>query len=350
MSLLPTLFQFSGSIPSENSFRMKNLFNACAMFSLVAIASLSCVDNEPAQKTELSEEVKSFLAMRLGSANGLSADAMAPINRGFNNIVSLGGNMSGRIAGDSSTNPGDTSIWENPWQSCATYTELDNADGSHTSIIDYGDGCWEGWDPWKYFMQGKVTSTYHDITDSSVLGASGWQSYKSEYDNYGGRYDYDNYQYSWLMNGYSDYEGEFSWDAIAGTYSGWYSHDSNSEYVYDSILYQYKSKGYSRYDQTKLVMETTQYEYATDDSYYKTVALAPLVFDYTCYQPDGGLYSPDSFHIWVYVSGREEITFKQGEEQGKFIIDYGDGTCDSIITIIENGVRVEVDLSKGLFF
>jgi hypothetical protein len=114
-------------------------------------------------------------------------------------------------------------------------------------------------------------------------------------------------------------------------------------------MYRYKSLGYSYYDQSKLVMEQNQYEYTTEEFYYNTIALTPLVFSYTCYQSEGSGSLPSQY-IWVYVSGREEITFRQGKEERKFTIDYGDGACDSIITIIENGVRIEVDLSKGLVF
>jgi hypothetical protein len=178
---------------------------------------------EPTQKAELSDEVKNFLVMRLGSANGLSSEAMSPINAGFGNLLSLSGNAGGRMAGDSSSNPGDSTflpydstIWENPWQTCATYTEFINSDGSYTSITDYGDGCWEGQDPWKYFMQGKLTSTYNNILDSSEVAGSISYSFKSEFNNYGGRYHYGDHQHSWLMNGYSNYEGESEYRCLSG--------------------------------------------------------------------------------------------------------------------------------------
>jgi hypothetical protein len=47
-----------------------------------------------------------------------------------------------------------------------------------------------------------------------------------------------------------------------------------------------------------------------------------------------------------YVSGRELIRYKQDGEEGSFIIDYGDGSCDSKITIIENNISVPLDLAK----
>ncbi|MDZ7606810.1 MAG: hypothetical protein U5K79_14745 [Cyclobacteriaceae bacterium] len=50
----------------------------------------------------------------------------------------------------------------------------------------------------------------------------------------------------------------------------------------------------------------------------------------------------------TYVSGRERIEYRQGEESGLFEIDYGNGECDRIITIIEGGKKVEIDLGNDL--
>lgn len=334
---------------------MQKMIKTGAFVSLFAITVLwSCSEDDP-QKAELSAEVKQFLAMRMGSANGLSTNAMGPVNGSFINLNSFAGRIGGRIAGDSTnvpgdstSNPEDSTIWENPWQTCATYTTIENPDGSTTWIVDYGDGCWEGWDPWKYFMHGKVSSTYKYMNDSSGSVFTNLYFYKSEYDNYGGYYTFDSTSYEWLINGFYNYEGESSYNLETQKYSGWYSHSSNSEYLSDSILYTYIGEGYSHYDQDKLVVESNNYQYTTGSDYYKTKVLTPLVSDYTCYRNYDGVQPFCIF--WVYVSGREEIQYKWGDNEGSFIIDYGDGTCDNIITIIENGVSVELDLSKNWYF
>jgi len=50
----------------------------------------------------------------------------------------------------------------------------------------------------------------------------------------------------------------------------------------------------------------------------------------------------------TYVSGKERISYRQGDKEGSFIIDYGDGECDNVIVIIENGKRIKVDLSDSV--
>lgn len=46
----------------------------------------------------------------------------------------------------------------------------------------------------------------------------------------------------------------------------------------------------------------------------------------------------------TYVSGLEKITYRQDGKTGEFIIDYGNGECDNVIYILENGKRIRIEM------
>jgi hypothetical protein len=52
----------------------------------------------------------------------------------------------------------------------------------------------------------------------------------------------------------------------------------------------------------------------------------------------------------IITSGTIKVNYRQGENTGEFIIDYGQGELDTRVTIIENGVYVEVDLADIQLF
>ncbi len=163
---------------------------------LILTIAVSCSDDDVTQQ-ELSDAAKQYLSMRMGSNTAMSGDMAGPINRSFGGLFSSG-ITNGRIAGDSTGSSSDTTIIEDPWKSCAIITEIDNEDGSHTTIYDYGDGCEEGWEGYKYFMHGKVTSTYRNQYSKTGSVYHDSYYYASEYDNYGGNY---NGERAWVMDG-----------------------------------------------------------------------------------------------------------------------------------------------------
>lgn len=303
---------------------------------------ISCSDES--ENAELSPAAKQYLSMRMGSNNAMSQSMSGPINQSFESLFNKSGGLNGRIAGDTSSTgvPSDTTIINDPWKSCAVVTEIDNENGSHTTILDYGDGCEEGWEGYKYFMHGKVTSTYQNLFSQIGTIFKNSYYYSSQYDNYGGNY---NGQWSWLMNGGGTYEGESEYDTTNQKFSGNYSYQDETTYQYDSVTYYYKGVGSTYYDETKYVVESSEYEYASgEDYYYKAKVLKPLVADYSCYQQNS---LRESFcFFWIYVSGRERIAYKDGDKEGSFEIDYGSGECDNIIVIYEDGKRTVIDLSK----
>jgi hypothetical protein len=114
-------------------------------------------------------------------------------------------------------------------------------------------------------------------------------------------------------------------------------------------MYAYKGVSKSSYTEKKYVIEQNSSAYNNGSDYYKTQVLAPLVMRYDCYNKWTDAITTDYLY-WTYVSGREFIRYKQGDQEGSFEINYGNGECDNIIIIIENGKYVEVDLGKQPFY
>jgi hypothetical protein len=323
------------------------------------ILAIGCSDDDPTFNSleELSPEAKAFLGMRNGSNQALSANrnanpATASINKSFQGAYNSYASVSGA---DGVSENSDTTIVEPyplpGWESCATITETSNPDGSTTTTTDYGDGCEEGDEYYSYFMHGKTSYTYKYVQSQS--GSIFKYSYLTKYlsENYGGKYYYENDTTEWLSNGHSTYSGESLYDSVDQSFSGSYSYSDTSEYTYDDVTYIYKSIGQSMYDQHKSVIEASNYEYSYGSDYYKSEVLTPLVMDYSCMSwTMGGMDGVNGGSImpyWsTYVSGRERVQFKQGDAVGSFEIDYGNGECDNIIVIYENGKVFSIDLSR----
>ena len=328
--------------------------------SLVILASIllaiGCADNDPSFNSleELSPEAKAFLGMRNGANQALSAagnsnPATASINKSYQGAYNSYATVSG--AEGVSENTDTTVIEPYPypgWESCANITQTINPDGSTTTTTDYGDGCEEGNEYYKYFMHGKniYTYKYGQTQSGSVFKYTYFTRYRSE--NFGGKYYYESDTSEWVSNGRSTYSGESQYDSLDHSFSGYYAHSDTSEYTYDDITYIYKSIGETMYDDHKSVVEASNYEYSYGGDFYKSEVLIPLVTDYTCMSPSmGGVNGGMMMPYWsTYVSGRERIQFKQGDSEGNFEIDYGNGACDNIIVIYENGKVFSVDLSK----
>jgi hypothetical protein len=257
-----------------------------------------------------------------------------------------------RIKGDSTdTGDGDDDgEWEEDhdgecgWTTCATETFTENADGSFTWVIDYGvDGCEEN----GYFMKGKMVEIYTEvgITFTSTV----------EYVDFG-----DNY---YLMNGTSSYSGIWEETKI----------ESNDPEM-DSMLFDYDFSGSFAYIENLTVMikdtledgalseETIAIEAQGSETYnkdgstanegfskytlsngdfYNTTIDTPLFYSFACEYSE----TKDKY-VFIEVSGVESTSWKQGTELGEFSVNYGDGTCDNIITITENGESYDVDLSE----
>lgn len=326
------------------------------LFILAAALAVGCSSDEPDTPKELSPEVSEYLKTRFGNSRMASLDAEAnPAQMSFQGMMTNFGIAGGRLGQDSTY---EDSIkvddpYEDPWiwTSCAAITRTENADGSITEVYDYGDGCMEGYEDYQYLMKGKYTQTYKSNYLQEENAYSDDYAYSVVYDNYGGTYYgeyYENGESSWLMDGYSNYAGSSSYNSETETFMGSYTYQSETTYSWDKYTYYYKSDGTGTYNNTGSTSDGS-YEYRSEQegSFYAVDILKPLVFDYTCYQ-----YSEENraklvvVPYFTYVSGIESVQFEEAGNSGAFVIDYGDGECDNIVTITENGVSVTVDLSE----
>jgi hypothetical protein len=321
------------------------------LITIILFVSISCGEDDAVLSPleELSNEAKSFLGLRKNTNNALAATGQSnTINKSFQETYGSYARVSGL---STEGQAGDTIIVEpSPfpdWESCATITHTENADGSTTTMTDYGDGCEEGYGDFRYFMHGKQSYTYkYEQFQNGAVFKNKFFS-KSVSTNFGGRYYYEGDTSTWLSNGESSYSGESEYDSLDRTFSGFYTHSDNWQYQYGDVSYAYKSSGASIYDDKKSIVSANSYEYTDGTDYYKSVALSPLVMDYSCNPSfDQAIGNGIMPFMSTYVSGREKVQFKQGAAVGNFEIDYGNGECDHIITIYENGKVFKIDLAK----
>jgi hypothetical protein len=298
-------------------------------------------DPNPSSLSELSSEAKAFLTMRSGTNQSLSAAGNSAINKSFQGAYNNYAQVSGSAG--ASENKDSTVVEPYPWQSCAEITETKNSDGSITVTTDYGDGCDEGYGDYHYFMHGKYSYTYKYEQSQSGSIFKYVYFYRNIAENYGGMYYSDSDTSEWLSNGHSTYSGESQYDTAKQTFSGFYSYSDTSEYEYDQMTYLYKSEGQTTYDEKKSTTPINSYEYTYGNDYYKSIVLKPLVMDYTCYSMFTEMMVRP---FWsTYVSGRERVHYIRDGVEGEFEIDYGNGECDNIIVIYENGKVFKIDLS-----
>jgi len=326
---------------------MKAICNA--FFGLSALFLISCTDNDPvafSDLNEMSSEARSFFGMRGNSAKSMEATGNSMINQSYRTTMkSLDGGSGISIGGVSS----DSSIISDPfpWVSCATTTQTENADGSITYTTDYGDGCLEGYGDYKYLMFGKFSYLwkYNESKQGTIVGYSYYSRSRTE--NYGGEYYYEGDTIKWLSNGRSTYSGDSKYDTVKQIFSGSYSYSDTSDYTYDGLTYRYKSSGKTSYDNKKTITSANSYEYRTQTEFYRSTVLSPLVSDYSCMTAMPYVRAESRMMWWPsYVSGREMVEYERDGKAGKFEIDYGDGECDFIIFIYENGKVFRIDMSK----
>lgn len=235
-----------------------------------------------------------------------------------------------RTAGDSTTVDDHTDCG---WTTCADETYIENEDGSVTWILDYGE---EGCEDYDYFMKGKIVETY-TYDDNSYSGTI-------EYFNFGDEY--------FTQNGTSTFSGTWedftSEDSTEWSYSGSYEHSEDMTYTYIDEeadveeTYAIISSGKQSYDETGFTVIEEDYTYTAEngDTFSGSVS-TPLFYSYECDSDDNDVW------IFMYVSGVQHYTYDEGDVAGNFSIDYGDGSCDNIITITENGETYDVDLGEA---
>lgn len=235
---------------------------------------------------------------------------------------------------------------------CAVYTTIQNPDGSTTSIIDFGSGCtYDG-----HTYQGKIINTVWTTEDSNAMR----YTFRSESEMIGFEMDTSS------VNGNFVYTGEWAMTLNGENvdFEGNGSHMQDFTLVTPSESYEVTGTGTERYTLASLTVLTGTQAISTGSGQTFTYnVVEPLVQDFSCYDyyddsnddhsggddtesdddHNGGADDHDNdyddFDFPLYTQGVENHTYPGGE----ISIDYGDGTCDSIVTVTENGVTTVVD-------
>lgn len=218
----------------------------------------------------------------------------------------------------------------------------DDGNGNYTFSMDFGDGCYY----YGYYMFGKMvetgsysengfssTTTYTHFGGSADEGGEDWsmdgtQSYSGTWEEL--ENDDPNNDTTWMYN--ATYE--FSADLVQRYIEYGYPEDSNEVSTGEQIItMDYEAEGSEEMDHLGYTVKsrTMSIEMDTGDSFHSQINV-PLYYDYSCES------------TWVAVSGNESGDYTYGEISGTYSVDYGDGTCDNIITVTENGVTEDVDL------
>lgn len=220
---------------------------------------------------------------------------------------------------------------------CLIETYEDDGNGNYSYSLDFGDGC----DYYGEFLKGKLveSGTYTETSFSST----------TTYTDFGGE--------DWTIDGTQSYSG--TWDETEESeedsimhYAASYEFSADlsqsyMEYEYDStsdastgerlIEIDYVAQGSESMDELGYTVEsrTESVSVNTGESFTSTVD-SPLYMDYACAEDD----------VWIFVSGAESGSYTYDGQTGTYGINYGDGTCDNIISITENGITEEVDLGE----
>ncbi len=221
---------------------------------------------------------------------------------------------------------------------CATVSEYDNTDGTHTTIYDYGDGCEE----YGSLYKGKITYIW-----------------RNEGNNYYSKVIYnDYYTYGVKMNGLSEYS--FTSDGNSYFSTGVKENKNDSTVTVSPVVFNWSGSSTGHEDIVMVTDDSSTYQYLSDysnkwdsisytvlvgDYYNKSESVEynyeyrytvdrPLVTDYRC------------IDSWIPVSGSESITNTENGKTGNYSVNYGTGVCDNLAELTENGKTSVIDFSE----
>ena len=201
---------------------------------------------------------------------------------------------------------------------CALVTIKENADGSVSVILDFGE---EGCDQDGTLTGGVVTFTGSETDNSGVL--------RVEFDNFFERpMSGSSDEEPFTLNGFL--QGSFTWTPDNEfKYTEAYELDLNVEDDNGNKA-SLKADGITMGNEEKYVVTENNFEGSSPEGVFSGVVVEPLVFDLTCEDVD------------IYTQGTEAYLFN-GDA---VTVEYGDGACDDILTIIKKGITIIVDLDE----
>jgi hypothetical protein len=316
----------------------RRISNGLLILAILLTGTISCEKNRnsgtPAEKARKILELEARMNA-LNSGTGKMTNFMSVI--GYSQLKE--GTLN--VAGEGSEPGYYDSVYKdttNYWVpvTCAKVSEFDNEDGTHTTIYDYGDGC----DEYGSLTKGKITYI--------------WKNFENSYTS---EVIYDHY-YSWgmEMNGISKYsftsdgdsyvtinDKDASGDSIltcmpvffnwSGSSTG---HDDMTIKYDDGNTCEYRSDYSNVWTNSSYKVLQGEYFYAsTVDNYeYHYLVNEPLISNYDC------------GNTWVPVSGIETISTTENGETHEYSLNYGDGACDNLAVLTENGESSVVDFGE----
>lgn len=313
-------------------------FKRLILFSII-LAGISCQEDNSLtpDPTNLSKPAREYLQMiSIPGTYGMPVPGV-PFNGALRRLFS---------PIDRSTRRVQDSVASLPWATCATTNTSANPDGSVTTEVNYGDGCEEGFDTYKYFMHGKYA--YTESSDLNEAGPIVTESFKFSYlsDNYGGSYFNGTDDVEWLSNWEGSTTGTTSRNKSGDVFWGSCTTNHEGESVFNGEVRTYTGSTRISYTHKTSTIEESSGTLRSGDNYFHSVVLGPLMMRYDC-SPWFSMYPSVSSATWhhvpIYVSGREFVRYKQDGQEGSFTIFWGNGMCDSKLEVEENGVYYKLD-------
>ncbi len=254
----------------------------------------------------------------LQNGNGRTASVVGTMKSYMSNDLVT---ANARTAEDSLNNENDCFI--------ETYTETAS---TYEYTLDFGTGCeFDG-----EFFKGRLVER-GSFTDNT---------FQSEvvFTDFGGR--------EWEIDGTETYEG--SWTNLDPDNEEPTEDDWSTEYTYTSDLTEsftennttveisFQASGSERWDQNGYtVISATESGSTSNGESFQSTVDTPLFMDFSCEEDE----------VFIFVSGFESGSYTwvddNGDEvSGSYSIDFGDGTCDNLITVTEDGVSETIDVSE----
>ena len=296
---------------------MKTNYLKYLMAFMIAALFTACDDEqlEPKEELQATENTEALVKFKTEIDN-------LTFNRFSNDLknnVDLGGKKTGvhrfsHLFNDQHEAQREAEMWD----TCALITLKENKDGTYTLILDFGDGCEESDGR---FLTGIVAFTGYE-TDTSGVFQIGFENFAERSPN-------------------ENNENDFT---LSGRYQGEWKANPSEEFKYAEGFSEAFELNYANGDQEKFAAEgafvandfgiaVTKHNFQgtnTVGDIYSGVTVDPLIYDFTC---------TDSY---IYTKGTEVYNFN-GDSAA---VDFGDGTCDNILTIQADGVTVILDLDE----
>jgi len=237
---------------------------------------------------------------------------------------------------------------------CGIDTLIHNPDGSALEIIDYGDSCVQDYGLSKVVYWGRSTTRYKYTNSKEGSAYVGSYFGNSQFKNFGGRYVSKDLTYKWNANGNYSYSGISRNDTLQQAYSGSSESSDSSAFTYNDQSYLHLESARNTFDDKRSVQVIDDNQYVYGGNSYHSIVTVPVVRDYTCSpfsnvpsnSDSNGLMPATIANVVVPISGHEVVNYNQNGKSGTFEIDYGNGECDTLVTIIEDGKSVIVDLAR----